>query len=116
MTNRFPCDGSSVATNNKTRERTKFKQFERSAVWDGVTNLATPAGIAKGSEGLAFGRRRRCGVGEGLFVVMMREVVECLDGGARVGVEGDSILASTVEVLESMDSCFVVLSMWCVGI
>ena len=78
--------------------------------------MATPAGIAKGSEGLAFGRRRRCGVGEGLFVVMMREVVERLDGGARVGVEGDSILASTVEVLESMDSCFVVLSMWCIGI
>jgi len=47
---------------------------------------------------------------------MMREVIECLDGGARVGVEGDTILARIIEVIESMDSCFVVLSMWCVGI
>ena len=69
-------------TNNQSRERTKFKQLKRSAVWDGVANLAAPASVAKSSEGLAFGRRRRCGIGVGLFVVMMREVVEGLGGGA----------------------------------
>ena len=78
--------------------------------------MAAPAHVAKSSEGFAFRRRRRCGVGVGLFVVMMREVVECLNGGARVRVEGYTALASTVEVLESMDSGFVVLSVWCIGI
>ena len=31
-------------------------------------------------------------------------------------MEGDTILTSTEEVLESMDGCFVVLSVWSVGI
>ena len=48
--------------------------------------------------------------------MVMREMVECLDGGARVGVEGDTIFTCTVEVLESMDSGFVVLRVRCVGI
>ena len=48
--------------------------------------------------------------------MMMREVVEGLGGGTGIGVEGDAILASTEEVLESMDRSFAVLSVRCIGI
>ena len=40
------------------------------------------AGVAKSGKGFTFGRRWRCGVGVGLFVVMMREMVEGLGSGA----------------------------------
>ena len=46
------------------------------------------------------------------FVVMVREVIEGLKGGACVGVEGDTILACTVEVLKSVDGRFIVLCVW----
>ena len=56
-----------------------------------------------------LGRRGRSSVRVYLFVVVMREVVECLEGLRSVGVVEDAILAGTEQVLECVDRGFVVL-------
>ena len=58
---------------------------------------------------MAFGGRRRGSIGVCLFIVVVRKVVECLQGRRRVGMEGNAVLAGAVEVLEDMESGFVVL-------
>ena len=54
----------------------------------------------------------RISVGVCFFVVIMREVVECLEGLRGVVLVGDAMLASAVQVFECMDCGFVVLFAW----
>ena len=43
---------------------------------------------------------------------MMREVIECLEGLGGVRVKGYDVLASAEQVLEDVNSRFVVLMVW----
>ena len=58
---------------------------------------------------MAFGRRQRSGVGVGLLIVMMREVIERLKRRARVCVVGDAVLRRTVDIAKRVNGAFVVL-------
>ena len=42
-----------------------------------------------------------------LFVVMTKEVVECLEGIRGVGVVGNAVLAGAEQVLQCVDCSFV---------
>ena len=53
---------------------------------------------------MALRRRGRSGIGVGFFVVMMGEMVKCLERVRGVGVVGDAVLAGAVEVLEAVES------------
>ena len=74
----FPSDGAASTANNITREGSIFKEFKWSTVSDGVTELATPAGITKTGKLVTFGRGRRSCICVCFFVVMMGEVIEGL--------------------------------------
>ena len=83
----FPGDRAFTAADEKAGEGAKFEEFERSASRDNISKLSSPARIAVPGELVAFGQRRRRCVGVGLLVVVVREVVESLEGVIREGVE-----------------------------
>ena len=43
-----------------------------------------------------------CGIGVSFFVMVMRKVIEGLDGVARIGVKGDAVFTCAGDVLESV--------------
>ena len=65
---------------------------------------------------MALGRRRRSGVGVGLLIVMMREVIERLKRRARVRVVGDAVLRRTVDIVKRVNGAFVVLVARCLEV
>ena len=58
--------------------------------------MAAPARVCERGETVRFGDGRRGGVGVGLAVVVVREVVEGLDCVGCVGVKRDTIVGSGI--------------------
>ena len=54
LTDLFPCNLDTRATDEKTRERAKFEQFKRSAFFDCTTKLTTLEGVTTGCELVEF--------------------------------------------------------------
>ena len=83
----FPSNETTAATDGKTRWRAKSEKFKLSTVGNGVTKLTTPARIAKSCEIVAFGKRRRGSIGIGFLVVMIEEGIEGLKRICDIQVE-----------------------------
>ena len=71
--------------------------------------MTTPAGVTKCGKLMALGRRRGSSVRVRFFVVMMGEMIECLNSRVGGGMERDAIFASAVKIFENMKSSLVVL-------
>ena len=93
-----PCPADEIA-----RHATEFEKFKRGAVRHRVSNLTPPASVTKGSEIGTITWSRRGSVGVGLFVVVVGEVIEGLDGVASVGVKRYAIISRAVDVFEGVE-------------
>ncbi len=76
----FPSNGPPAVAEEEAGEGEKFKPFKGSAGQDNVPKLPSPARITVPGELIAFGWRRRGDVRVCFVVVVVREVVEGLDG------------------------------------
>lgn len=92
LSNRFPSDRPTGPADKEARKGAIFEEFERRTILDSAAKLATPAGIAEGSELVALRRGRWCRIGVCLFVVVIGEVIKCLESVRRVRMERDAIL------------------------
>jgi hypothetical protein len=71
--------------------------------------LPPPASIAEGCEIRAIaGSGRGSGIGVGFFVMVMGEMVECLDCVAGVGVERNTIFCGAVKIFKGVQGSLVV--------
>ena len=105
----FPSNGPPAAADEEAGEGATFKQFKGSACQGNVPELPSPTHVAVTGELMVPGWRRRGGVRVCVAVVVVREVVEGLDGVVGVGLKGNPVFRGTVEVLEGVDGGLVVL-------
>ena len=81
MANGLPGNGASCAADDKTGQRAIFEHFKGGAIGNSITKLASPASVTEPSKVVAVRRTRgRGGVRISFFVVMVGEVIECLNG------------------------------------
>ena len=109
LANSAPDDGAAAAADNEARQTAEFEEFDGSAVGDGVSKLATPACVAEGGEFVTFCRGRRSGIRVGFFVMVVREMIECLKGGGTVRVVRNAIVGSGIQIFQGMNGSLVVL-------
>ena len=105
----FPSQWPPCPADKEARHATQLEWFEGSAVWDGITNLASPAGITEGCKFVTISRCRWSCVGIGLSVVVVGEMVEGLDGVAGIGVERNAVISCAVQVFHCVQGRFVML-------
>jgi hypothetical protein len=99
LSNGFPRERPTCPANEKAGHATIFEEFEGNTVFNSVAVLAAPAGVTERSEAGTITRSGwGDGVGVGLFVVVVRKMVECLKSIAGVRVKGYSIICRAVQI------------------
>ena len=71
--------------------------------------MTTPTGITECGETGTVPRGRGGGICVGLFVMMGRKMVECLESVAGVRMEADAVITGAVEILEGVNGRLVML-------
>ena len=116
LTDWFPCNWDARSAYEKTRERAKFEQFEKSDLFDCTTKLTTIVGVTEGCELVEFWQGRHRWFYVGLFIMIMWEMVEWLYCWRGLWVEVYAVLIYAREIFESMNCGLVMLSMWSISV